>query len=124
MAEVPPEVPPVVDPLGVAPMVAQAVCYGSDKPVVGDAGLHLFFCRLPTREERHGLLAVARGETTPAARRKAFVVGTLCMPDGTPQVLPTSETDKLDRLTLDEWDEVLIKAAHLNGFAPLQVIAD
>lgn len=86
-------------------------------------GLHLFLRRLPDRESRAGLLAAARAEPTPAARRKAFVVSCLCIPDGTLQVLPVSETDKLDRLSLDEWDEVLTKAAHLNGFAPLQVLA-
>ena len=98
------------------PTVAQALAL--------TAGLHLFFRRLPTREDRGGLLAVARGEATPAARRKAFVAGCLCTPDGDAQTLPPAELDRLDKMDLDEWDEVLTKASHLNGFAPLQVIAD
>lgn len=112
-----------MDPTTPTEMVAQVLCFGDD-PQPGGFGLHLFLRRLPTREERHGLLAVARGENTSAARRKAFVIGCLCTPDGTPQALPPDEVAKLDRLSLDEWDEVLTKAAHLNGFAALQVIAD
>jgi hypothetical protein len=114
----------IADPLGVAPTVTQVLAFGKDEPTPGDAGLHLFLRRLPTREERRGLLAAAGGEATPAARRKAFVAGCLCTPDGTPQSLPPAELAKLDAMTLDEWDECITKAAHLNGFAVLQVIAD
>jgi hypothetical protein len=87
-------------------------------------GLHLFFRQLPTRAARLGLLAAARSQPTPAARRKAFVAGCLCTPDGTPQTLPAGELARLDAMTRDEWDEAAAKAAHLNGFAVLQVIAD
>jgi hypothetical protein len=114
----------IADPLGTAPNVAQVLVFGQEKPSAGDAGLHLFLRRLPTREARHALLVAVRRETTPAERRKAFVVGCLCTPDGTPQSLPPAESAKLDGLTLDEWDECITKAAHLNGFAVLQVIAD
>lgn len=102
-----------------APLVAQSLFLPAD---AGGRGLHLFFRRLPTREERDGLLAVARGEPTPAARRRVFVAGTLCAPDGTPLALPPDELARLDALGRDEWDDALKKAAHLNGFAPLQVL--
>lgn len=105
-----------MDPTTENPNVTQALSL--------TAGLHLFLRRLPTREERGGLLEAARGEPTPRERRKAFVAGCLCMPDGTPQTLPRSELDRLDAMALDEWDDCLTKAAHLNGFAPLQIIAD
>jgi hypothetical protein len=90
----------------------------------GETGVHLFFRRLPDREQREGLLAVARGEPTPAARRKAFVAGTLCTPDGSPLALPPGELARLDAMGRDAWDDALTKAAHLNGFAPLQVVMD
>lgn len=106
-----------------APAVSQSLCYG-EKPSPGTPGVHLFFRRLSDRAARAALLAVARAEATPAARRKAFVVGCLCTPDGTPQLLPPGETAKLDAMSLDEWDECITKAAHLNGFAALRILAD
>jgi hypothetical protein len=87
-------------------------------------GLWLHFRRLPGREERAALLAAARAEPTPPARRKAFVAGCLCTPAGVLLTLSPTEIDKLDALSLDEWDQCIKKAAHLNGFAVLQVIAD
>lgn len=91
---------------------------------IGAEGFHLHLRRLPDREQRGGLLAVARGEDTPAARRKAFVAGCLCDPDGSPVTPTAADLAKLDAMPADEWGHLLTKAAHLNGFAPLQVVAD
>jgi hypothetical protein len=89
-----------------------------------NAGLWLHFRRLPTAAERAELLARARAEPTPPSRRKAFVIGCLCTPDGNPMSLSETEASKLDSLDPKEWDDTITKCAHLNGFAVLQVIAD
>ena len=102
-----------------APLVAQALYLPTE---VGGQGLHLFLRRLPTGEARKGLLAAALRHPSPADRRRAFVAGTLCTPDGTPLTLPPDELARLDALGPDEWDDVLTKAAHLNGFAPRRIL--
>jgi hypothetical protein len=89
-----------------------------------DSGMWLHFRRLPDSEQRQALFNEARLNNTPAARRKNFVVGCLCTLDGQPLQLPEVEVQKLDKMTLSEWDEAIAKCAHLNGFAVLQVIAD